>query len=116
MHLRHVGAGFGAPWLADVLEAQFGQLRVAAALASEFRTRALQALTIATFLDPAGTQCGQAFQQVNFYVRVSVGTGGVVHGNRRIILGTKTGSRTGLLDLAHTYTNIRTRTFHVYFS
>jgi hypothetical protein len=65
MHLRDIGAGFGAARLADMLKTQIGGRRIFQALTAEFRAWARQFFGIVTLCNPGRADGAQAFSEVS---------------------------------------------------
>ena len=84
------------------------------ALSAVFRTGSVQLYTVATFLYPGRTHLGNTLHQVDFNLRVGIGSGGIVNRDRRVFLRTEAGRGIRLRNLAHGDPQIRSRTLHIY--
>jgi len=101
VHLRDIAPRQGAARLADVLETQARQLRIMLTLAAELGTRAVKQFGIPALLDPGATHIGNTLEQVDLDRGIGKGAGGVIDGDRRVLLDAVRGWSVVLLDLAH---------------
>ena len=111
VHLADVGTGPGATRQQPIREAHRAQLRVVFARTTEFGAELRQHVGIAALLDPARAQRRQAGSEVDARLRIGIRAGGVVHGDRRIVLAAEQGRRPGQFDLAHRHAQVGARTF-----
>ncbi len=115
VHLADVMPGLGPPRMAYMGKTHGGQLRVVEATLAELGGQPRQLLGIAALLDPGTAHIGQALAYVDLHVRIGIGAGGVVDGNRGVDLAAEVGRGHVQADLAHRYADIRARTLHIDF-
>ena len=113
VHLADVLARFGAAWVAHVGEAHLGQLFIGQTALAELGGQTRQFLGVAAILDPGAAYVGQTLAHVDGDVRVGVGAGGVVDGDRGVDLAAEVGRRHVQADLAHRHADVRARAFDV---
>ena len=87
-------------------EANIGQARIGGALAPELGGQPGQLLGVAALGDPRRAQCRQARGEIDARARIGIGPGGVVHGERRVLVGTEHARRVAQVDLAHRHAQV----------
>ncbi len=113
VHLADVVPGLGPARVTHMGEAHGGKFGIVEATLAEFGGQPRQLLGVAAVLDPGTAHVGQALAHVDGDVRVGVGAGSVVDGNRGVDLATEVGGRHVQADLAHGYADVRARTLYI---
>ena len=113
VHLRHVGAGVGAPRRPMQIESEAGKRGIGEARAPVRRRRRIEHHRIGAFVDPRGPQRRQAAADVDVRVRIRVGTRRVVDGERRVVFGAERCRRIALRDFTHRHADVRACTCDV---
>ena len=113
VHLRHVLPCSGAAWSAHMGKAHMIQRRIGQTGLAKLRTQPGQHLGIATLLDPASAYIRQPGAQIDSYLRVGVGAGGVIHQHRRVVLDALVSLGISQADLTHGHTDVGARTGNV---
>ena len=113
VHLRNVGAGLGAPWMALEIEAQLRKFRIGSAAASIRRSKVMQQFGVVAPLYPFFAQRREAGTNVDFRRRVGVRPRRVVDVNRRIFFSAHFSRRIRLADFTHRHPDIGARALDV---
>ncbi|MCY1362870.1 hypothetical protein D9M68_759550 [compost metagenome] len=115
VHLGDVLAGLGAARVAHVGKAHGGQLGIGQAALAELGGQARQALGVVAVVDPGRAYIGQALAHVDADVRVGVGAGGVIDGDRGIDLAAEGGGGHIQADFTHGHADVRAGALNIDF-
>ena len=113
MHLGDIPPCLSPARLADVLEAQVGQLWITLAAGTVFGGGTFELFGVTALGNPLLTQRRQAGHQVDLRGWVGIGTGGVVDKDRRVFFRLTGGVGIVLLDLAYRYTYVSARALKI---
>ena len=113
VHLGDVRPGACPPGFPDVLEPKGVQLGVVVPNTAVPRGKILQGCRVLTGLDPGFAKLGEPAAEVNFPLRVGIGTGRIVDRQGRIGLAPRFGGGVGQVDFPHGDADIRTASLQV---